>query len=174
MSSLMRMDLMTYGREASAVVKELPLALKRWGEALKTSQEHLRAFNGVIAGTFLESERRDILRNIAAGSRTGASTAYLAQSLSDIKDTIQPYKDIMTNGFNLLAGSLLRLVNLAAETAEWIVSIKGPLDRIFAWALKDVIKPGEEKLTPGLQFMKWARDWTPERDREADTRRPRI
>ena len=77
------------------------------------------AFNGAIAGTILEAERRDIHRKIGEGKRTAGSTEFMSEGLSDLKDELQPIKDAAVNGFNLIAGSVLRIANVAMAIAKW-------------------------------------------------------
>jgi hypothetical protein len=77
-------------------VSELPEKIVRWGDALVESQRHISRFNGTLAMTFAESERRGVLRAIASGERTGGATADLNMSLQALRDQLQPLKDSVT------------------------------------------------------------------------------
>lgn len=99
-------------------VEKFAKSLEDWGDSLLDSQRGLMAFNGAIAGTMIEAERRDIVRKIGQGQRTAGSTQFMSEQLSDIKDTIQPFQDAMTNGFNLLAGAILGSINAIIGFAQ--------------------------------------------------------
>lgn len=90
-------------------------ALEDWGGSLLASRKHLMAFNGVIAGTVLEAERRSMVRKMGEGRRTSGSTQFMSEQLNELSDQIQPFKDAMTNGFNLLAGSVIKQSTLALQ-----------------------------------------------------------
>jgi len=86
---------------------EMPGAILDWGQALKDSKRHLVQFNGVIAGAYMASERRDILRNIESGKKIAGSTKNLSESLSDFKDELQPIRDTLTIAINTLSAVAL-------------------------------------------------------------------
>jgi hypothetical protein len=142
-------------------VIELPGAIRHWGDALTESQRHLRDFNGVIAYAMLESERREIVRNIAIGGRTGASTANLTKALDDLKDEVQPYKDLITNGFNnvvaLLAVIMTNTIKAGTTMADIAARLAGygvVVDLIKKWLGGN---PGQPVNTPGYDLMNFFR-----------------
>lgn len=75
---------------------ELPSAIMDWSDQLLQSKKHLVQFNGQIARSVLEGERRQIMRNIASGARIGSSDLALQRALDDLKDELQPLKDTVT------------------------------------------------------------------------------
>lgn len=81
-------------------IADFPRLLRKWGEELKSSQEHLRAYNSTIANAYIASEARQIKRNIESGTRTGGSTKALIQSMDGLKDSTQLYQDLSTNVMN--------------------------------------------------------------------------
>lgn len=122
---------------------DMPGALLNWGESLRDSQEHLRAFSGLMANTFAEAEVRQMMRNFDSAQRTGASTQNLSRALDDILDTIQPYRDLFTNISNTVVAIAIKMGALAAEVAKsvtWLDEIAGILNRWFD--KEDKSKPG--------------------------------
>lgn len=77
-------------------ISQLPQKIKNWGEALVESQRSISRFNGVLALTFAEQERRGVIRAIQSGGRTGGATSELSGKLQDLYDQIQPIKDQVT------------------------------------------------------------------------------
>lgn len=106
------------GKAAGALIKPfttLPKQIEDWGDSLLQSKRNLMAFNGAIAGTLLEAERRDIVRKMGEGQRVSGTTEYLSEGLSDFKDAIQPIKDTLVNFFNLAAGNILRIATIGTK-----------------------------------------------------------
>lgn len=95
-----------------SIVGTMPAKVERWGEALHESQRNLMAFNGQIAKSFIERERRGMLRNFQSGARTAGTTEKLGDSLEDLKDTLQPYRDLLTN----LSNQMITLLTQMAKT----------------------------------------------------------
>lgn len=108
-------------------ITTLPKQIEDWGQSLLDSKRGLMAFNGAVAGAVLEAERRDIGRKMDEGKRVSATTGFMSEGLSDLKDEIQPLKDAATNGFNLLAGGIMRVASFAAKIAKWHPMIAGIL-----------------------------------------------
>lgn len=96
----------------------IPGQFIEWGDALKEGKRHLIAFNGQIAVAMVESERRGIIRQVGEGRRVGASTAFLTEGLDDLKDAVQPLKDLFSNGLNLLIGIAARIATVATNVAK--------------------------------------------------------
>lgn len=101
-------------------VASIPGQLVDWGDALKESQRHLMAFNGQIAVALVESERRGIIRQIGEGRRTGASTAFLTESLNDLKDELQPIRDVATNVLNVFVGFAAKMVSIGTTLVKMV------------------------------------------------------
>ncbi len=108
-------------------------ALEDWGDSLLDSQRGLMAFNGAIAGTIIEAERRDIVRKIGQGQRTASSTQFMSEQLSDIKDAIQPFQDAVTNGFNILAGHVLKTGNNVIHISKGVSRTAFLLGKLADW-----------------------------------------
>lgn len=124
---------------------KLPGMMEDWGKELLAGQQHLAAFNGKIGVAFAEAERRDILRNVESGANTGDSTKMLSGALSDLKDEMQPIRDLATNGLNVLATAAIKIVTLGVQAV-----------RI---------------LSPGLETLLWFQDnwpWGEGKDKESD------
>jgi len=129
--------------------KELPAAIEAWGDNLKESQRHLMAFNGEIAGAFLESERRGMIRSMESGQNTSASTSYMTDALDELKDSFRPLQDIGTNLYNNIAGFTMNIVTQAAEAMNYLGSIA---------ALLVGIEDNTEKEAPPAPFIQFMMD----------------
>lgn len=109
------------GKAMGALIKPvttLPKQLEDWGQSLLDSRRNLMAFNGAIAGTIMEAERRDIVRKMEEGRRVSDSTKLMSEELSDLKDEFQPLKDVIVNGFNLIARSSFRNAAFAVKALK--------------------------------------------------------
>lgn len=118
-----------------SIVGTMPARIERWGEALHESQRNLMAFNGQIAKSFIERERRGMLRSFDSGKRTAGTTERLGESLEDLKDTLQPYRDLLTN----MSNQLITLLTMMAKTG---IEIGPKISPILA-ALQILAKIGE-------------------------------
>lgn len=110
----------TAAKAATENIKELIAGIRSWGDSLMQSQEHLKNFSGVMAEAYLQQERRQILRAIQTGARTGGTVLDLQKSLDEFKDQIQPYKDLLSNIFNEVAAIGLTLGTAAAAMVKHI------------------------------------------------------
>lgn len=113
-------------------VASIPQQFIEWGDALKEGKRHLMAFNGQIAVAMVESERRGIIRQVGEGRRVGASTAFLTEGLDDLKDAVQPLKDLFSNGLNLLIGIAARIATVATNVAK-LHPVVAPVLAIQRW-----------------------------------------
>lgn len=95
----------------AANVKEVVFNMEGWAEGLKESRRHLTQFNANIASTFLRSERAEIVRNIGSGARTSGSTEYMVSALDELKDTIQPIRDLISNALMLVLAKIATDLN---------------------------------------------------------------
>jgi len=134
----------------------IPEIMTEWGDALKESQKRLMQFNGDIAAAMVESERRGIVRNIGAGKATAGSTRFLTQGLDDLKDEIQPIKNIITNVSNLVGGLGLRLVTLVSQVAQSMVPIVDAASGVVDW-LKWAMSLEDQKARDVL-FVEFVKD----------------
>lgn len=107
-------------------VTEMPPAIMRWGQSLKDSQEHLKNFSGLLAHTYQQSQVREMLRNIGSAERTGGTTTDLVGALDDLRDDLQPYKDLFTNVSNKIAAFGLKILDGVLKVVEKVT----PLDEI--------------------------------------------
>ena len=64
---------------------------------------------------------------------TARSMTGLQDSVDDLKDTLQPYRDLMTNVGNRIAEGLTRLTNVVAEGMGKITGAEGLVDRLNRW-----------------------------------------
>jgi hypothetical protein len=150
------------------IVVELPGALEEWGMRLKDSQRHLSQYNGVIAAAMIESERRDIVRGFESGSRTGESTAYLTEALSDLEDSVQPLRDISTNIQNRLVGFGTQIL---ANVIQGIQDLK-PIHDILSLLQRVTGGEPDARSTPAHEMMKHFLEDAP--PAEPSTRPPRF
>lgn len=107
----------------------LPNAIEQWAEALLSSRFELARWNSSIAGTKVEAERREILRDIASGNATSASTEALNNSLQDLKDTMRPINDTLINGFNRILTHLVKTTDTGLKIAGFASEIYLNLQR---------------------------------------------
>ena len=101
------------------------------------------AFNGEIAGAFLESERRGMIRSMESGQNTSASTSYMTDALDELKDSFRPLQD------NNIAGFTMNIVTQAAEAMNYLGSIA---------ALLVGIEDNTEKEAPPAPFIQFMMD----------------
>lgn len=78
-------------------LSKLPQHITSWSEALVESQRSISRFNGVLAMSFAQQERRGLVRAIQSGERTGGATADLSNEMQNLYDLLQPTKDAVTN-----------------------------------------------------------------------------
>lgn len=130
--SVMNGELLTHAAK-------LPGLLEEWGEGLVESKRHLMQFNGTLAQSFLEAERRGLIRNIESGERTSGATAGLSDALQDLADAVQPIKDAVTvvvaRGVEVLVRSVTTGLNI--------------LETLYAVAEK--VTPGMEAIRKGIE-----------------------
>lgn len=130
---------------------ELATATEDWGRELMDSQKHLMAFNGNIARAFLETERRDILRNIESGKNTGATTSNLANAWNDLKDEMQPFKDVLTNSLNTIAIAVTMVVKTVVKYGKPLAEGVLFMQKNWPWGDKSV---EADELPPFQEFLK--------------------
>jgi hypothetical protein len=115
-------------------LSKLPAHIVKWSESLVESQRSISKFNGTLAMTFAQQERRGIVRAIESGERTGGATSELSNSLQDLYDQLQPIKDevtvvvskALTHGVQLLT-QIVKAVEAMAPAAQevqrWILGM---------------------------------------------------
>lgn len=116
--------------DMGVALKDTVFILRDWGEALKKSQERLRDFNPAISGAYVESERRGIMRTVKSGSTTDYTTKKMVSSLDDLKDTIRPYQDLMTNVMNQV---VVHLVAMVKYIESWSPGMRTMVDAANKW-----------------------------------------
>jgi hypothetical protein len=92
-------------------VDEVPSAIMHWGESLTESQRHLQQWSGALANAFQESQVRQIMREFESAGRTSGSTVDLRHALDDLKDELQPMKDLVTNATNRLVTAMVTMAD---------------------------------------------------------------
>jgi hypothetical protein len=120
-------------RETARAVGELPSKLERWGDELLESRRNIMRFNSQILTAMKQSERRAIMRNIQSGARTAGSTEYLQNALDNLRETLQPLRDIITNFGNIIAGTLLHILNFFYKTFSPLAALTTIADLIREW-----------------------------------------
>jgi hypothetical protein len=83
--------------KAGVEISKLPGQLMDWSEALLNSQRTLSRWDGLLAHTFAEQDRRGIMRGMDSAVRTGGTTSELSSSFDDLLDVVQPMRDSLTN-----------------------------------------------------------------------------
>ncbi len=106
---------------AASELSALPGHLVEWADGLKESQRSLSRFNGELAASFANSDRRDMVRGMESANRTSGTTSDLSNSLGDLADSLQPIRDEIHN----TVGTSL---NIGVKTLNQVV---GLLDDIF-------------------------------------------
>lgn len=138
---------------------KLPGLLAEWGEGLVESKRHLMAFNGTLAQSFLEAERRGLIRNIESGQRTSGATAGLSDALQDLQDTLQPVKDVVTTVMARGVEALVREVTAGFQLLRGIYEAVKTLPGIG-----DSLKAAEKMLEeagrgdPNQDFVRFLRE----------------
>jgi hypothetical protein len=121
-------------------ISELPQKIKNWGEALVESQRGISRFNGTLALTFAEQERRGVIRAIQSGGRTGGATSELSGKLQDLYDQIQPMKDTVTvvvaRGLTVAVDYLSKIL----KSVEAMVPAMREIERRFLGMSKEQFK----------------------------------
>lgn len=113
---------------------KLPGLLEEWGEGLVESKRHLMQFNGTLAQSFLEAERRGLIRNIESGERTSGATAGLSDALQDLADAVQPIKDAVTIVVARGVEALVRSVTTGVEILTKVYEVWKAIDKRVAAA----------------------------------------
>ena len=131
--------------------KDLPAAIEDWGDSLKESQRNLTAFSGTIAAAFAESERRGIIRKMQSGAATGSSTQFMVTAFDDLKDSLRPIRDVLTDIYNVLAGSIAYGLTFGVGVLKGAASANTTLNAI--WDLLNWFRDNNNEPTPFINFM---------------------
>lgn len=105
----------------------ITLAGKKLAEMLVEGQRSLVRFNGQIAVAYAQLERGDLLRQQASGGRTAGTTETLVGAVNDMKNELQPLKDLGTNILNVIGTGFAKLVAGIVAAAKWLPGIAGVL-----------------------------------------------
>jgi len=85
-------------------VAGIPSQVDSWAQSLIDSQKDIRMFNGQIANTFAKLRRQEITLGARTARATGGTTEALGSSLMELREEMQPLREIATNVRNI-AGS---------------------------------------------------------------------
>ena len=136
---------------------------KNLAEGQVEAQRVLTRFNGSIASAYALLDRGEILRQRASGGRTADSTKSVVDAVNDMRDQLQPLKDVATNIFNTLGKWGATVVAKLAQVLDKIGQGLGILDAIddkkrkeldidkcgLAESIRDLAKHYRAKNTPG-------------------------
>ena len=141
--------------------------VENWSQTLRKSTEHLTAFNGTLAVSHLEFERRGMVRSIESGKRIGASSQDMHESLSDLLDELQPIRDAVTNVTNVVLARILDaikvVVDLGGNLISWADAIANQIPFGIGPAIAAILRKmqeGEEttESTAFIRLMKHLQD----------------
>lgn len=88
-------------------------AATSYAEGQVEASRGLARFNAQIAGAVAKFDLADLKRNQRFTNATGGSTAQLLETFSKFKDDLQPIKQIMTTGFNVMAKVVIQFCQIA-------------------------------------------------------------
>lgn len=86
----------------------IPGIAKKFSEALVSSQQGLKRFNGQIGIAFAKLERGDIRRQQQSGARTSGTLVPLVDAVNKMKDETQKLSDVASNVLNRIAAPITR------------------------------------------------------------------
>ena len=122
--------------ELATEVSRLPGLLRDWGTELVDSRRHLAEYNGTLAIAFADANRRELMRSIESGARTGGATAGLSDALQDLADEIQPIKDAVTivisSGVEVGLRVLTLILMQLQSSVGLLRAIAGPVSPVAA------------------------------------------
>lgn len=110
----------------------LPFALKKFAAAVLDSREYLSHFNGRIAQAFARLKIQDAQLNMRTGAATAGSTETLTAAVMEMKEAVQPIREMLINLANLLATGMAKTVTLFANLQKLL---DGPLGDALAMAV---------------------------------------
>lgn len=131
-------------------IAEVSKATEAWGKELLDGQRHLTRYNGTIARSFAEGQRREIVRNIRSGRNTSASTVGLQKSYDSLKDELQPFKDAAVNTLNRLAQGLTLIVTSIVRYGKPIAETVLFMQKNWPWGSEEA---APERPRPMQEFM---------------------
>ncbi len=94
---------------AMQIVK-MPTLIEDWGDALLDSKRGLAEFSGTLAQIYAQADVREIRRGMETGHAISSSTASLADARQDLKDSLAPLQNAVTNVSNVVVEKLTRLL----------------------------------------------------------------
>jgi hypothetical protein len=101
-----------------AAIATMPIKIERWADSLMESTRDLRRFNGTIANVFAQLDRQQIMLGVRTARETGGTTAGLGEALMDLREEMQPLKEIAINVRNLGATGAVRFATAMVKQAE--------------------------------------------------------
>lgn len=91
-----------------AALAAMTVAAYKMAEQWIEGAKQLKDYNGQIGVVFAHAQVRDINRKITAGQSTGTSTAGLVNAMEDLKDSLAPIANLLTNGMNLFLTGIIK------------------------------------------------------------------
>lgn len=106
--------------DLALVVVDSITQLEKWGDALTSSADQLKAFNVDMAQASAEKRLGAIQRGMSLASMTGESTLDLTESLEGLKNELLPMRADITNITNNLMVELIDIgTDLARTVTAW-------------------------------------------------------
>lgn len=105
-SSLARADF----KSLALQIVKMPTLIEDWGDALLDSKRGLAEFSGTLAQIYAQADVREIRRGMETGHAIGASVGGLADARQDLKDSLAPMQNAVTNVSNVVVEKLTRLL----------------------------------------------------------------
>lgn len=104
-------------------------ATKKMGEGLLDSQRQLAMFNGSIATTLAMTDVHRMRMDMRLASATADSTAALGKSMRELREAVQPLKEVFYTLGIEVANVVVKIagatVNAPANVANWLVDDVG-------------------------------------------------
>lgn len=109
---------------AAVAIGSLPIKIERWGDSLIESQRDIMRFNGQISNTFAMLKRQEFQLGARTARATGETTKQLGAHLMELKEELQPLREIAMNVKNLTA---TLTTNLATQLVKNLAPIVGQI-----------------------------------------------
>lgn len=138
---------------ATVALLTIPLATKRFGEALVESRRDLAVFNGRIAAMFAQLDVQKFRLGIRTGRETQGSTLALGQALKEFRQEFQPLHEDMRTLKNKGSEFFIRLGTEVARIANGVMELAGI--RAAIERLEEGQRNFGDKGGMGHQAIKW-------------------
>lgn len=134
----------------------LPIAIKRWSDALVESRREMAKYSGRTLTAFARMDVAQIRRDFQFSRGTASSSSRLVDATNEFRDAFQPLRQDLTTVANALATVVVHVgTNLANlySTMRKFVPLIGPF---LNWLER---RPDEKDKMPILEYMKAYRDY---------------